>query len=78
MAVVHNNFFTIDGELKENLDRLDKLSLRISFKQASDPIYFAFDYIDSKPLSKVVKEFASETLTDVCGFISSMFLARGE
>lgn len=73
MAVVQNNFFQIEGELKNNLDRLDKTNIRTSFKQASDPIYLAFDYIDSKPLTKVIKEFAEETLSDICVFVSKIF-----
>lgn len=73
MTVVHNNFFSVTGQLKENLDTLDRMNIRTSFKQASDPVLLAFDYIDSKPLSKVVKEFASDTVGDFIEFVSKVF-----
>lgn len=73
MATVQNNFFSVTGELKDNLDNLDRMNIRTSFKQASDPIYLAFDYIDSKPLGKIVKEFAEETLGDIFNFVSKVF-----
>ncbi len=73
MVAVENNFFRVEGELKQNLDRLDRLNLRTGFKQASDPIFLAFDYIDSKPLNKIVKEFAQETVEDIFEFIAKVF-----
>ncbi len=73
MTTIHNNFFSVTGQLKENLDNLDKMNLRTSFKQASDPVYLAFDYIDSKPLTKVVKEFANDTVNDFMEFVSKVF-----
>lgn len=73
MVAIQNNFFSVTGELKDNMDRLDRLNIRTGFKQASDPIYLAFDYIDSKPLNKVIKEFAEETLGDLFEFASKVF-----
>ena len=73
MTAVHNNFFNVTGQLKENLDNLDRTNIRTGFKQASDPVYLAFDYIDSKPLAKVMKEFASDTVGDFIQFVSKVF-----
>jgi len=73
MTAVHNNFFSVTGQLKENLDNLDKMNIRTQFKQASDPVFLAFDYIDSKPLTKVMKEFASDTVGDFMEFVSKVF-----
>ena len=73
MTTVHNNFFSVTGQLKENLDLLDRMNIRTSFKQASDPVYLAFDYIDSKPLTKVMKEFATDTIGDFVEFVSKVF-----
>ena len=73
MTAVHNNFFSVTGQLKENLDNLDRMNIRTGFKQASDPVFLAFDYIDSKPLAKVMKEFATDTIDDFVEFVSKVF-----
>ena len=49
------------GELlaqrKESLFYLEKQDRRMRFNNSKDPIYFAFDYLESKPVSTLAKEF---------------------
>ena len=68
-------FFKVEGDLKKRMDRYDRLNIRTQFKQASDPIYLAFNYLDKKPLNKVVQEVAKETVLDFCTFISKVFVS---
>ena len=68
-------FFKVEGDLKKRMDRYDRLNIRTQFKQASDPIYLAFNYLDKKPLNKVVQDVAKETVLDFCTFISKVFVS---
>ena len=65
--------FSVEGELKDIMDSMDRANIRTTFKQASDPIHLAFKYIDNKPLSYLVKEFASDTASDFIEFVSGIF-----
>lgn len=74
-VVEMEKFFKVEGDLKKRMDKYDRLNIRTQFKQASDPIYLAFNYLDKKPLNKVVQEVARETVLDFCTFISKVFVS---
>ena len=42
------------------------------FNNAQDPIYFAFDYLESKSVSELAKEFVEDSVYEVKNFISSI------
>ena len=42
------------------------------FNNGGDPIYAIFDKLDSRPLSKIAKEFVRELADDSIKFISSL------
>ncbi|MBE7706825.1 MAG: hypothetical protein E7Z91_06255 [Cyanobacteria bacterium SIG30] len=75
MAIQTTEFrhFVIDNELKQTLDAFDQANIRTSFKQASDPIYLAFKYVDNKPLSRLAYEFVEDSANDFIQFISKLF-----
>ena len=64
------------GELlaqrKESLFYLEKQDRRMRFSTAQDPIYFAFDYLESKSVSELAKEFVEDSIFEVKNFISSI------
>ena len=75
MATLQENFFKVEGELKEAMDKLDKSNTRTQFKQASDPIYLAFNYMESRPLNKIASETIQETFLDLFNFVAKAFVA---
>ena len=60
---------------KEAMDKLDKSNIRTQFKQASDPIYLAFNYMESRPLNKIASETIQETFLDLFNFVAKAFVA---
>lgn len=60
-------------ENKINPDRFTSDS-RMRFRNSRDPIYIAFDYLDTMPLDQLAKDFLNETIKDtlsaVMNFIS--------
>lgn len=66
-------FFEVEGALKATLDAFDEANIRTTFKQASDPIYLAFRYVDNKPLSRLAKEFVKDSANDILSYISNLF-----
>jgi len=65
--------FSVDGSLKDFLDSLDDTNIRTRFAQTSDPIYLAFQHIESKPLKMLAKEFMEDAKHDIASFISGVF-----
>ena len=64
------------GELlkqqKDSLFYLEKQDRRMRFNNAQDPIYFAFEYMDNKPVSELAKEFVEDSVYEVKKFISNI------
>ena len=64
------------GELlaqrKESLFYLEKQDRRMRFNNSQDPIYFAFDYLESKPVATLAKEFVEDSVYEVKNFIASI------
>jgi len=51
---------------------LNKKDRQMRFNNGGDPIYAIFDKLDSRPLSKIAKEFVRELADDSIKFISSL------
>ena len=51
---------------------LEAKDRRMRFNNAQDPIYFAFDYLESKPVSTLAKEFVEDSVYEVKNFIASI------
>ena len=45
---------------------------QMRFNNGGDPIYAIFDKIDSRPLSKIAKDFVKELANDSIKFISTL------
>lgn len=49
---------------------------RMRFRNSKDPIYIAFDYLDSQPIDKLAKDFfkdtVKETMESISNFISKV------
>ena len=64
------------GELlaqrKDSLFYLNKEDRRMRFNNSQDPIYFAFDYLENRPVSVLAKEFVEDSVYEVKKFISSI------
>ncbi len=49
---------------------LEHKDRRMRFNNSQDPIYYIFDCIENRPVSKLAKEFVEDTIFDVMNFIS--------
>ena len=45
---------------------------RMRFNNSQDPIYYIFDCIENRPVSKLAKEFVEDTIFDTINFISKV------
>lgn len=59
-----------ENRLQANLAIIDKKDLRMRFKNSRDPLYIAFDYIDSRSVQELAVDFVKDSLFDVINFIS--------
>ena len=59
-----------ENRLQASLGVIDKKDIRMRFKNSRDPVYVAFDYIDSRPIQELAVEFVKDSLFDVINFIS--------
>ena len=54
----------------ENYKFIGKNDRRMRFNSSKDPIYYIFDCIDNRPVSKLAKEFVKDTFFDIAHFVS--------
>ena len=61
-------------EIPENFHfyYLNKQDHQMRFNNGGDPIYAIFDKIDSRPLSKIARDFVRELADDSIRFISTL------
>ena len=45
---------------------------RMRFRNSQDPIYVAYEYVDSQPLSKLAQSFVKDKINGVIKFISQI------
>lgn len=65
-------FGTLIAQNKDSLVYLNKNDRRMRFNNAQDPIYFAFNYIEDRPVSTLAKEFVEDSVYEVKRFISKI------
>lgn len=51
---------------------LDKKDRRMRFNSSKDPIYYIFDCIENRPVSKLAAEFVEDTIFETINFISKV------
>ena len=59
------------GAVKE-FQYLQHKDRRMRFNNAQDPIYYIFDCIENRPVSKLAKEFVEDAIFDTINFISKV------
>ncbi|MBO6181199.1 hypothetical protein IJ674_04130 [bacterium] len=59
------------GAVKE-FQYLQHKDRRMRFNNAQDPIYYIFDCIENRPVSKLAKEFVEDAIFDTMNFISKV------
>ncbi len=59
------------GAVKE-FKYLQHKDRRMRFNNAQDPIYYIFDCIENRPVSKLAKEFVEDAIFDTMNFISKV------
>ena len=55
-----------------NFYYLNKQDHQMRFNNGGDPIYAIFDKIESRPLSKIAKDFVKELADDSIRFVSTL------
>ena len=50
-------FGTLIKYNKQDMYYLNQKDTRMRFNNAGDPIYFAFDYVENRPLGQLAKDF---------------------
>jgi len=59
------------GAVKE-FKYLQHKDRRMRFNNSRDPIYYIFDCIENRPVSKLAKEFVEDAIFDTMNFISKV------
>jgi len=59
------------GAVKE-FRYLQQKDRRMRFNNSQDPIYYIFDCIENRPVSKLAKEFVEDAIFDTMNFISKV------
>ncbi|MGN1124926.1 MAG: hypothetical protein ACI4SM_01945 [Candidatus Gastranaerophilaceae bacterium] len=57
---------------KDDFEYLNKKDRRMRFNNSKDPIYFAFDYIENRPLGDLAKEFVKDSIFEITHFVSKV------
>lgn len=48
---------------------------RMRFRNSTDPVYIAFEYLDNQPVSVLAASFVKESINDVIKFVSKVVKA---
>ena len=57
---------------KNEFEYLNKKDRRMRFNNAQDPIYFAFDYIENRPVADLAKDCIKDSLFEITNFVSKI------
>lgn len=57
---------------KSNSAILDQTDPRMRFRNSADPIYVAYQYVDSQPISKLATSFVKESVFEIMNFVSKV------
>ena len=58
--------------LVENLNKIDKCSIRTKFKATQDPINLAFEAIENTSLKTLARDFVKESFYDFVSFVTDI------
>ena len=58
--------------LVENLNEIDKCSIRTKFKATQDPINLAFEAIENTSLKTLARDFVKESFYDLVSFVTDI------
>lgn len=58
-------------EVKE-FSYLDKMDTRMRFNNSKDPIYFAFEYLESRSVAQLAGDFVQDTFFEIANFVSKV------
>lgn len=65
-------FGTLIRKNQNKFQYIGKKDKQMRFNNAKDPIYFAFDYIENRPLAALAKDFVKDTFFEVTKFVSKV------
>lgn len=68
----NNPFGSLIETHKDEFQYLNKNDRRMRFNNAKDPIYFAFNYVENRPVSVLAKEFVKDLSKDITKFVSKV------
>jgi len=68
----NNPFGSLIEAHKHEFQYLNKTDRRMRFNNAADPIYFAFDYIENRPVADLAKDFVKDSLFEITRFVSKV------
>lgn len=68
----NNPFGSLIEAHKDEFQYLNKNDRRMRFNTAKDPIYFAFDYVENRPVAALAKDFVKDSLFEITNFVSKV------
>ena len=68
----NNPFGSLIEAHKDEFQYLNKNDRRMRFNNAKDPIYFAFDYVENRPVADLAKDFIKDSLFEITNFVSKV------
>ena len=68
----NNPFGSLIEAHKNEFQYLNKNDRRMRFNNAKDPIYFAFDYIENRPVADLAKDFVKDSVFEITRFVSKV------
>ena len=60
------------SDKKFNEKIFEQKDARMRFRNSADPIYVAFDYLESQPLSKLAASFVKDSVSGIINFVSTV------
>lgn len=61
-----------EEEKKDEFKYLTNTDLRMRFNNSRDPIYFAFEYIESRSLPQLMGDFVKDSFFEITNFVSKV------
>lgn len=63
---------TATFENKLNGVNIKHVDPRMRFRNSADPIFVAYQYVDSQPISKLAASFVKESVSEIMNFVSTV------
>lgn len=68
----NNQFGSFIKAHQNEFQYLNKNDRRMRFNNAKDPIFYAFDYIENRPVADLAKDFVKDSLFEITKFVSKI------